>query len=885
MNLKKKFVVGAASVALVAGMGGVAAPAAVAVDGSTLPAFANTLQRLGGMDRVQTSLAVADKQFGALKAKKPTRLYIASAAEGNMVDAAAAGMLQDGPIVFVYNNSYVAAAVGEHFKNYTAGEGYQALSEVVAIGGDGAISDGTLKAVADSLKVAKTARLGGKDRYETSVKIAEEIYAKGQRATTGGNSPYFDRNQDFIVNAATSNLKMVYLANGDDKHVVDSMVAGTLDNGPVLLVQPDGKIPEVVSEFIKKTLPEQFAALGAAETLPDSTVQEAWLIKTLANKWDTSYDIPQLKKDVDNLNVIVNGKGKSSIYGASDFKGMVAVARDAQNMYSDWNGRYAILTGEINNTYIAQEKKGTVTLDDAVTDLLNTATTPGKAFNALFGTYFNGLNGRPAKNADLVKGYFSTVEKDGVVYATLFDVDRFVSDKLGSDVIEPAEKALNKIWTTTPVQDTLTALDVMAAKGEINATSAAVAKASQNFANSTTVATSGTKGKAGSAVDPTVPLAAVQPVSKFTLDAVNALRDQKVKELNTKQQQLRNELDKIAPKTELRLGGKDRFETAQLIANQFGKIYGHTLNKELATVRNGAVKADFNEAYIASGYRLADSLAAGQLATGPILLVKGTEKDAKDLPDFTKNVATNLACWTANQHLNLFGIGGSGVLSDDSLQVTMGQINNSSCTVKGSKANYSLYAKDITVPLGSAGVDSAVTPSSLDPTVDSVKDDGGNDASTKFTVTHSAGKVNVKPNTGANAPALGDYSVTIKDGAGHDYTFKVTVVAAATPAATSVADNSSALATTANAAMSVNITATGASGTAKWVVTSVTKDSANAGTWAATSPLPNTATAIGTAISVPGTGTAQSSDKFDVTVKVSDTGKADVTETFTVTIP
>ena len=804
MNLKKKFVIGAASVALVAGMGGVAAPAAVAVDGSTLPAFANTLQRLGGMDRVQTSLAVADKQFGALKAKKPTRLYIASAAEGNMVDAAAAGMLQDGPIVFVYNNSYVAAAVGEHFKNYTAGEGYQALSEVVAIGGDGAISDGTLKAVADSLKVAKTARLGGKDRYETSVKIAEEIYAKGQRATTGGNSPYFDRNQDFIVNAATSNLKMVYLANGDDKHVVDSMVAGTLDNGPVLLVQPDGKIPEVVSEFIKKTLPEQFAALGAAETLPDSTVQEAWLIKTLANKWDTSYDIPQLKKDVDNLNVIVNGKGKSSIYGASDFKGMVAVARDAQNMYSDWNGRYAILTGEINNTYIAQEKKGTVTLDDAVTDLLNTSTTPGKAFNALFGTYFNGMNGRPAKNADLVKGYFSTVEKDGVVYATLFDVDRFVSDKLGSDVIEPAEKALNKIWTTTPVQDTLTALDVMAAKGEINATSAAVAKASQNFANSTSVATSGTKGKSAGAVNLDVPLAAVQPVSKFTLDAVNALRDQKVKELNTKQQQLRNELDKIAPKTELRLGGKDRFETAQLIANQFGKIYGHTLNKELATVRNGAVKADFNEAYIASGYRLADSLAAGQLATGPILLVKGTEKDAKDLPDFTKNVATNLACWTANQHLNLFGIGGSGVLSDDSLQVTMGQINNSSCTVKGAKANYSLYAKNITVPLGSAGVDSAVTPSSLDPTVDSVKDSGGNDASGKFTMTPVAGKVKVAPKAAPDAPALGDYFVTIKDAAGIEYTFKVTVVAAATPSATP--NCTATLANGANAAYSVSCT-------------------------------------------------------------------------------
>ena len=54
MNLKKKFVIGAASVALVAGMGGVAAPAAVAAP--SLPGSIMKLERLGGLDRVQTSL-------------------------------------------------------------------------------------------------------------------------------------------------------------------------------------------------------------------------------------------------------------------------------------------------------------------------------------------------------------------------------------------------------------------------------------------------------------------------------------------------------------------------------------------------------------------------------------------------------------------------------------------------------------------------------------------------------------------------------------------------------------------------------------------------------------------------------------------------------------
>ena len=62
MNLKKKFVIGAASVALVAGMGGVAAPAAVAAP--SLPGSISVLGRLAGMDRVSTSLEVAAHEFG-----------------------------------------------------------------------------------------------------------------------------------------------------------------------------------------------------------------------------------------------------------------------------------------------------------------------------------------------------------------------------------------------------------------------------------------------------------------------------------------------------------------------------------------------------------------------------------------------------------------------------------------------------------------------------------------------------------------------------------------------------------------------------------------------------------------------------------------------------
>ena len=233
MNLKKKFVIGAASVALVAGMGGVAAPAAVAApSGLSLPGSIMKLERLGGLDRVQTSLAVAEKQFAGQAAE---RLYIVSAADANMVDAATAGMLNDGPIAFVYNNSYVATAVGKFFTDAK----FAGIKEVVAIGGDGVISDNTLNAVKDALKVKKSSRLAGKDRYETSVAIADYIYSEALK----GNADYASRVLD-----KGSYLKNAYLANGANEHVVDSMVAGTLDNGAILLTQPDGKIPESVAE-------------------------------------------------------------------------------------------------------------------------------------------------------------------------------------------------------------------------------------------------------------------------------------------------------------------------------------------------------------------------------------------------------------------------------------------------------------------------------------------------------------------------------------------------------------------------------------------------------------------------------------------------------------
>ena len=665
MNLKKKFVIGAASVALVAGMGGVAAPAAVATDIAN-PGFVNKLVRLGGMDRVSTSLKVAAYEFGSRVEKtdprgaRPEVLYVTSYADGNLVDAASAGMLTDGPIAFVSNNSYVAEAVGKFFADTKTNSGFAAIKKVVAIGGEGAVSDATLKAVAKQLGAnVTTGRLGGKDRYETSVAIAEHIYSQALLK----DNYYKDRAKQRIVNPATSNLGRVYLANGADSHVVDSMVAGTLDNGPVLLVQPDGKIPEVAAEFIKKALPEQFAALGGAETVSDATVQEAWLIKTLANKWDTSSEIPDLYKNAKNLRNLVYGVGKKNKreVPSENFMGLKRIVADADAIYRDWNGKAdaqkGIINAATNRLAHANTKFGTKTagfyhdvlngtalatdakaIHDALIKLygdLITTTAGGTAIDsskvtiASFMTDSSGADGDEAKYA--VASGFNFAEIEG-------STDYRQAVKVGTDDLDNGWSAtVNPVLGTQVKTKAAQASQYMVADNTIN--------------NSLDVPGS----------DSAVSGAVITDLAKYVLDSEKSWLDQYKKQLETVEQGLRLEQDKIAPKTELRLGGKDRFETAQLIANQYGNLYGGVIG----------LPGHFTEAYVANGTRLPDSLTAGQLSRGPILLVRAEG----DLPEFTVTVAKKLKSWTNADHLIAIAIGETGVLPDEQFKKVADLIN------------------------------------------------------------------------------------------------------------------------------------------------------------------------------------------------------------------
>ena len=596
MNLKKKFVIGAASVALVAGMGGVAAPAAVA--DTSLPGSIMKLERLGGLDRVQTSLKVAKAEFGM---KAPERLYIVSAAEGNMVDAATAGMLTDGPIAFVYNNSYVATAVGKEIAANIAG-----IKEVVAIGGDGVISDSTLNAVKDAMKVKKTSRLAGKDRYETSVAIADYIYTQSIK----GDESFANRTSL----EAGSYLNNAYLANGANEHVVDSMVAGTLDNGAILLVQPDGKIPEVVAEFIKKALPTQFSALGGTGAVSDATVNEAWVIKALGNKWETSYSIPNLREKIDDLNFLIDGvkdKTGTDLSDKATFGGLKHVVDVAESNYASWANKVANEKQEIKNHIVTT----------------NPAESVADSYNAIK-TQLEHLYGSAIANTLNDAKYFE-LNGDKKVKGVNYDAIEATSDY--KKLVEDATKQLDKVWADEKHQ------------GEITDD---VAKASQLHVTAASAYTD--------------KFAAIAEVAKYTLDNDKKWLDTVEKQRASLKAEWRTEYDKIAPKTVQRFGGADRFETAQLIANWFAK-------------HNNVAAA-----YVANGTRLADSLAAGQLKGGPILLVRNDTK----IPEFTANVATHLLCWNGKA-IKVSAIGGEGVVSDDVLSTMVNLIGTKSvCKVK-----------------------------------------------------------------------------------------------------------------------------------------------------------------------------------------------------------
>ena len=116
-------------------------------------------------------------------------------------------------------------------------------------------------------------RLAGKDRYETSALLAVYSLLRGS---------YLHQDKVEPVNGRA------YLASGDDAHLIDSVVAGQLTDGPIMLVPTSGKISEPVLKHLAylkyRTTNLGTFAIGGKRAISDEVRDEA--VKALRNAKD-----------------------------------------------------------------------------------------------------------------------------------------------------------------------------------------------------------------------------------------------------------------------------------------------------------------------------------------------------------------------------------------------------------------------------------------------------------------------------------------------------------------------------------------------------------------------------------------------------------------------
>ena len=236
MNLKKKLVIGAASLALVAAMG--VAPAMAAEINLPNGLKVDTeKQRIAGDTRVETSLAAAKAAYKDHEGDAKTVYLVAY---NGLIDAATSGMLdiQDstrGPVVALpqdlKDQKLFALAVKKAFPK---------VNKFVAIGGTAVVSDEALKAVAEAAEVTKTDRIDGKNRYETNIAIAKKVFPAPTR---------------------------VYLTRGDA--MADAVSGGTLRNGPVIIVPRSGEVDPATVKYVTTAKPSQVIVIGGESALSD----------------------------------------------------------------------------------------------------------------------------------------------------------------------------------------------------------------------------------------------------------------------------------------------------------------------------------------------------------------------------------------------------------------------------------------------------------------------------------------------------------------------------------------------------------------------------------------------------------------------------------------
>lgn len=186
------------------------------------------VERVAGADRFGTAVAVSE-EFAV--GPQPV-VYVASGAV--FADALVAGSsaADAGGSVLLVERDAVPADVLDELQRAAPGE-------VVIVGGLAAVSASVERTIAElGLRVR---RVAGADRYATAAEVSKAAFAKG--------------------------APVVYVASGVG--FADALPAGvvaSLDDGPVLLVRPDG-VPAVTAAELARLRPERIVLVGGQDAV------------------------------------------------------------------------------------------------------------------------------------------------------------------------------------------------------------------------------------------------------------------------------------------------------------------------------------------------------------------------------------------------------------------------------------------------------------------------------------------------------------------------------------------------------------------------------------------------------------------------------------------
>ncbi|WP_311496976.1 cell wall-binding repeat-containing protein [uncultured Mobiluncus sp.] len=659
MNLKKKFVIGAASLALVAGMG--VAPA-MAVD-IHMP-NGSLVQRVAGDDRVATSVAAAEKFVKDETAANRTVTTAYIVGYNAIIDAAVSGELTDGAVIVAPKDKGDQLLLGKTMADSTELRG---ITTLVAIGGKGVVPDATI----DNIKkfnaaITKTERVDGKNRYETAVNIAKRAFKNANPAN-------------------------VFLTSGANP--VDALAAGSLNGSVLLPVNVSGDVDPVLPEYYKASGvgANTTYVLGGTGALSDEQAQKVIGSTEKINPWAFEKTVAELKKDVQLAAIKYFGtdawqkgavglqpdpnKANYGFFGLAD--GGAAVAGTLQdvrqvtdvptapvataaNVFTGFKGTADKIEKNAQELQtLGNTKKSTLDAEIAK------ASKGGSAQWGNTGTCAAPAIATQAPLAAAYADYFGTAEVLPALACTNVggkDVYRVTNANVASYTID-ADGVFSGLNTAVIERINKAAKDGAATAAVGKAGQAAASTYPQGVADSLMAIVAQDHGiNSDDTANP--------PTDTINWPVLTELANDQAKTQRSLEEMYKAELtaavaaynahstsDIVAqPAGVKRIGGQDRYETSARVA-----YWG---------VRFNAVPT--TELYLASGEdaNLIDSVVAGQLNRGSIVLVPKTGA----LPESTKNHMGWLIAFTKAVGAPLtsgFVLGGTGAVSDDMVKAAV----------------------------------------------------------------------------------------------------------------------------------------------------------------------------------------------------------------------